>query len=142
MKRSGLKPYKSIFRKPIKRQSSMGKLLDRADKLFFRVLLKERAARCELCSKTTTLGTFHIFPKSTHSKLRYSKNNVLITCWLPCHYNFHHDPYKARVIIDKIKELKGADFEDTLKAFNATMPNMTRHQIQMYIMAFKQQLGE
>lgn len=84
---------------------------------------------CQLCGSRKQLGLFHILPIGRYPRLQLHRDNLLLTCWFGCHYPFHHDFYKARdIIVPRIKEVLGEDYEEELKELNNTQPklNMTR----------------
>lgn len=63
------------------------------------------------------LGRFHILRVSTHPRLEFFDNNILLTAWMPVHYAWHHggpnDP-KNLATLEKIKELRGKEYETEL----------------------------
>ncbi|MBM3702897.1 MAG: hypothetical protein FJW63_07930 [Actinobacteria bacterium] len=54
---------------------------------------------------------------STHPKLRYVDDNLLLVNWFPHHYGHHNwgltDP-RNKIILDKIIELRGLDWREKL----------------------------
>lgn len=119
MKRSYIK-RKTKLRKNSKSERS--KLIKKCDELFFKVLVKERGRKCEICNKTKGIGPSHILSKQKYPRLRYSQQNIILMGWYCCHQPYHHDYYDARDrIVPKIKELLGNDYEEQLKILHETM---------------------
>jgi len=137
--------YAGRFRKEIggnitgekMRRSERGRLIKKIEALIFKQLLKERGARCEICGRTKGLGLFHILPKSTYPRLRFCKENLLIVCWYPCHYNWHHDYYKAKKIEQRIIKLRGKDYLERLKALNLMTPKLSMFYLRTLYEALK-----
>lgn len=73
-------------------------------------------------------------------KLRFDFDNVLIVDWYPCHFSFHHDPFKARVIMDRIGQIRGAGWEEWLKRKSALAPKLTANYVSTIELAYKQTL--
>ena len=114
-------------------------LIKENDKLMFAELIRERGAKCEFCGRTQGLGTFHILRKATYPRIRYHRANLLLACWQPCHYTWHHDYKTARDKIEpKIKELCGEDYEEKLLALNLTAPRLTMTQLNLIKMSLMQ----
>ena len=126
----------------IRKLSNRSRLIKVCDKLMFEVLKKERGCVCEICGRTQGIGTFHILPKSTAPRLRYSKDNLLLVCWFPCHNLFHHDVYRAQAIIKKIKELRGEDFETRLRTLNAISPPLKTFELEKIKFGLEQFMEE
>ena len=128
-------------RKPIKKRSSRGKILDRLDALQFTLLKLRRGAKCEICGGTKCLGTFHILPKRPYVGIRYHEFNLLIAGWYCCHHPFHHDYYVARDrIVPRIKELRGEDYEDKLHGLDVMASRMSAFQLSMIEISLKQEI--
>ena len=104
----------------MRKQKTRSNLIKKCDAQMFKILLVERGAICELCGGRANLGTFHILSKKKYPRIRYHKKNLLIAGWFCCHFPFHQDYYMARdKIIPRIKELRGENYEDELKALDA-----------------------
>lgn len=102
------------------------KIIKEIEKYLLMELKRERGEQCEICGRRGgRLGLFHIFPKSTYPKLRFSKFNLLVACWMPCHYRWHHDYFRAKDIDKQIRRLRGEEYEETLLLVNKTIPKMT-----------------
>jgi len=127
-------------RKPIRKKSSKMALIAKIEDLIRKELKEERGEVCELCRKETCrpVGLFHILSKGTYPRIRLSKANLLLVGWMPCHYIFHNNPYKAIKIIKRIKELRGKDFEEKLKILDKTMPKLTMHRLNEIYFGYKQ----
>jgi hypothetical protein len=102
-------------------KKSKGKMLTKCDNLMKHILRHERKHYCQLCGKPNkAVGTFHILPKSTHPRLRYIKQNLLLTCW-GCHYKWHSNYYKAQHLEGIIKKILGDDYKERLEIVNKTI---------------------
>ena len=99
-----------------KSKSEYKKLREKIGKLHFKILLKERGPMCEICRVRKAQGRFHILSVGSHPHLEFFDGNILLSCWHPCHYIWHHDYRKARDIIEpRIKKLRGESYEMALK---------------------------
>jgi hypothetical protein len=132
-----------MYRKRIGR-SSRGNKLIAIDKLMTKILRLTRGNRCEICGRQAdNLGGAHILPKSIYPRLRYHEENLLLMCYLPCHFNLHHysdnDPPNKRTIA-KIKELRGEDYREKLLILNKIQPQMTAFQLDLIHKALKNEL--
>lgn len=106
-----------------------------------KILRHERGEKCEICGKKSgKVGLFHILPKGRYPNIRFNKFNLLLACWFPCHFFFHHDPFKARKILDRIKELRGPDFEDKLKIISRMEGKMSICKLTMYRESLKKEI--
>lgn len=100
------------------KHSTKGRLINEIGKIHLQILkIKRNGPRCEICGRIGNVGRFHILSVARHPRLRFVDENVLITCWLPCHYLWHHagpnDPRCIR-IMERIIELRGPDYEERL----------------------------
>jgi hypothetical protein len=110
-----------------KKKIKISRLIERIDDLLLEKLKTERGSRCQICGKTMQLGLFHVIPKGSHPRLRFTERNLLIVGWFCCHLPFHHDYYIARDrIIPRIKELLGENYEEELLTLETTLPRMDR----------------
>ena len=131
------------MKKPIKRKSARGKLIAKADSLLFQLLKLKREAKCEISGRTEGVGTFHILDKATFPRIRHHEMNLLLVAWLPHHHNWHHYPeshlrnHRTR---EGIIRLRGADYEDKLKALNVIAPRTTDFQLELIVEGIKQEL--
>lgn len=112
-------------RKPLSKNSERGRIITECSNLLREFLKIERGERCELCCKNRTVGLFHILPVGTYPRLRFHEKNILLSCWMPCHYTWHHNHFKARKIYERIQELRGKDFERDLKIIERIQPKMS-----------------
>lgn len=142
-------------RKPIRKCSDRGKLISEIEN-YIRITLKvERGARCELCGAKEEflpypLSLFHIMEKSTYQRIRLSKRNLLLACWVPyysgqfCHNVWHHnrDSAKGQRIKEKIKELRGEFYETILTTEERTSPKLTMFRLQLIKKAYEQACKE
>jgi hypothetical protein len=132
-----------MYRKRIGR-SIRGKKLDAMDKLMTKILRITRNNRCEICNRqANNLGGAHILPKSIYPRLRYHEENLLLMCYLPCHFNLHHyadnDPPNRRTI-EKIKELRGENYREKLLALDKMQPIITKFRLGLIHVALKNEL--
>jgi len=128
-------------RKYIKKRPKT-KLIEKAEAILFQILLYKRGERCEICGgPPIKLGLFHILPKGRYPRIRFHKDNLLLACWFKCHFPWHHSYYHARdIILPKIKELRGDDFEDRLRKVDATSPPVSVEYLSMLILALEKEL--
>ncbi len=123
-------------------KSSRSKLIKECDKLMFEILKLERKGICQICGRIQGVGTFHILSKGAYPRLRYIKSNLLLVCFYPCHKNWHHDFYKARIVEQKIKSLIGENYEEELQRINIGLPKLDVLQLSKIKFALKQELKE
>lgn len=108
-----------------RKESEKAKWIKKCEKLIREQKFKLFGRKCQFCGRSTSLGLFHILSKATHPRLRLHEDNMLISCWFPCHHNFHHDPFFARdVIFPKIAKLCGDNWEECLLEIEKTQPKM------------------
>jgi hypothetical protein len=113
-------------KKGIRKKSERQKLIEACEKILREELLQECDYKCQFCGSVNNLGLFHVLPKSRYQRIRLAKDNLLIACWMPCHFNFHHDPFYAKdIIFPKIKRILGRNFEERLKILNETSEKLT-----------------
>ena len=105
-----------------------------------KILFIERGSTCELCSTRQASGLFHILPVGRFPKLQFHPRNVLLACWQPCHFVFHHDYYRARKIVERIKVLRGENYEEDLKVLDKLQPQLTLSHIKDIHLALSLQL--
>ena len=107
----------------IKGKSARKILRDEIGNLHFKCLKIERGEKDEITGVPANgLGRFHILRVASHPRLEFEDENILLVNWLPTHKAWHHngpnDP-KNKWILDRIKEIRGADYEARLKAIEA-----------------------
>ena len=119
-------------------------LIKKCEDLLRAKLKIERGDRCEVCGRTNKIGLFHILTKEECPRLRLHSYNILLTCWMPCHYYYHQnkDDFRAQRTIAKIKELIGEDYKKKLKALHFIQPKVTMFQLHLTHAALKQELEE
>lgn len=106
------------------------KLIGEVEELIREYKFKLLGKKCQFCGKTGQLGLFHVLGKGAHPRLRLHGDNILISCWFPCHHNFHHNPYYARdIIFPKIAKLLGDDWEERLLELERTEPKLNLQRI-------------
>ena len=109
-----------------KTKSTRQKTIKACDALHLELLRKERGLKCELCGrKDPKVGRFHILSVGAHPRLRYNSFNILLSCWMPCHYNWHHSYEKAKEIEKKIIKLRGKDYKEKLLTIEAVSKRLT-----------------
>jgi hypothetical protein len=107
---------------------------DRIGRLHLEILRLKRGDRCEICGKTNVIvGRFHILTVGSHPRLEFRDENVLLSCWMPCHYLYHHNPEKASATKKRIRELRGDNYEDMLYEIER---NMAQHN-KLYLLALE-----
>lgn len=124
--------FSKIKRTKIRRKSSRQKEIDKCYALLRKILILKRGSQCEICHRRQTgrnLTLFHILPRGKYPKIQFSEENILLACWFPCHNDWHHDYYKARVIAKRIQELRGKDYEQVLKIKDVGAPKLGEFQI-------------
>ena len=103
----------------------------KADDLYRAILKLERGLKCEICGKpqdrlSHPLSVFHILDKGTHPRLRYHRDNTLLSCWTnyeskACHNIFHSSGHgdwtdrRREEIKSIIAKLKGYPTWEELK---------------------------
>lgn len=124
-------------KKRVKPMSAKGKLTITVKSLFRKILLLMRGWKCEICGKVFTeknlrnLTVFHVLPTGQYPRLRFHFENVLLACWHPCHFNWHHDHEKGLPIKKRVKELLGKDYKARLEKLDARAPKMTGIRIEL-----------
>ena len=124
----------------MKRKSDKAKLITKIETLLREQLKKERGDRCEICGRSGgNIGLFHILPKGKYPSLRFAKENILLVHWYPAHYLWHHDYHYARKIEQKIKKLRGEDYEKRLKVLAKISPKLTMSYMNLLYEALKKE---
>jgi hypothetical protein len=126
------------FRKSIRKVSDRGRLIREVEKVFREVILKERPDRCEWCgSSGKPLQIAHILAKSTHPRLRFYRDNVLLLCF-PCHPpKWHNNPIEA---MDFLRGYKGNDHIQGLLAYERCAGKHDKIFLLCLIDSFKKEL--
>ena len=110
------------------------------------ILKIERGDKCEICGTKSpkSLGVFHIMPVSTHPRLRFSFENILLAGWMDCagkcHFTWHKNYFKAQEINKKIQKLRGDDYIVRLSALHATTPRLDKIRVGMIEVGLKAHL--
>lgn len=120
------------------KKSNRKTLRDQIGKLQYAKLLRERGPMCEICKRRPAQGRFHILSVGSYPRLEFCDENVLLACWLPCHYTWHHDYRKAREIDKRIKELRGEEYEINLKALDITRPKLSTTYLHALLLYYKE----
>jgi len=139
--------------KKINPKSDKMKLITKCESLLRKELIAERGNRCEICGKPRErlyypLSLFHILPKSRYPRLRLYKGNLLLACWskeyyMPCCHNLWHAGGESKKFIEeKIKELKGEDYEKELLLRAKTIPKLDMFQINLIYESLKNRKEE
>lgn len=105
--------------KKIKNKSDKKIIRDKIGKLHLEILRMERGLRCEICGKyNPSVGRFHIISVARSPRLEFCDDNILLSCWMPCHYSWHHmgplDKRNERTV-EIIKKKLGEDWESNLR---------------------------
>ena len=107
------------------KKSERAKLIAKCEKLIREDKLRMAGGKCQFCGSQKGLGLFHILSKGAHPRIRLHEDNLLIVCWLPCHYKFHHDAFWSRdVAFPKIAKLCGENWEQDLLDLERTAPKL------------------
>ena len=105
---------------PISRMSDRGRLRKAMGELHLEILRLRRGNRCEICGLPGNVGRFHILEVSTHPRLEFVDDNVLLAHWLnncQAHYLWHHfGPHDNRNIrtLNRIIALRGENWNEKL----------------------------
>ena len=110
-------------------KSKRSRLIKECDALLFRYLKLKHGEKCQFCDRDKYIGPFHILPKSTAPRLRFSEENVILVCW-PCHSLWHHDYFAAKEIDKKIMKLRGDNYEDELRYKNRIATPITAFELE------------
>jgi len=109
-------------RTPLRKKSDKKKIRDRLGSLHLKLLRSQRGEVCQICGRVSSnLGRFHILPVGKYPKLEFVSENVLLACWHPCHFSWHHSSIldeRNKNTLARIKLICGDDFEDKLNAQN------------------------
>jgi len=126
--------YRYIFpRSPRK------KLIEECKKYLREILYIKRGKTCQICGIREATGLFHVLEVGTNPRLELCEENLLLSCWHPCHFNYHHSPRKARKIELRIRELLGDDYEERLLALQELAPKMTMSYLKLKCEALRQE---
>lgn len=102
---------RSMSRKSnIRRITPNQRTIQECDRRFKERLLQERGDRCEICGKAGEVSAFHILNKKDYPKLRWSRFNVLLVCWNPCHADYHDSSSGRMRVVEEIKRLRGEEY--------------------------------
>ena len=76
----------------IRKRSSKARLMQKIQDIMRDILKIERGDKCQLCGRESdNLGVFHVLPVGGYQRIRFNFENVLLTCWFPCHFDWHHN---------------------------------------------------
>lgn len=128
-----------------KQVSDRGRLIKKIDKIFFEILKIERGAKCEICGRTQQIAPFHILDKGRYPRLRWHKENVLLTCWFNCHYSYHHYSHqdlRYQRVIEGIKKLRGNNYWNRLLVLHEVAQPLKMFMLYMIYAARKKELKE
>lgn len=129
-------------RSRLKKQSERGVAIAECRGLLREILRRKRGLKCELCGKYhPEVGLFHILPVGRFPNLQFHEKNVLLSCWMPCHYRWHHDYFKAKEIYKRIQVLRGDRFEEELKVLDKIQGALTLTRIKALKIALHWELG-
>ncbi len=105
----------------------------------------ERGDRCQICGadgRIKPVGVFHILPVGGYQRLQFRFENVLLSCWFPCHYNWHHDFEKAVRVKERIVAIKGENYKYDLMLMERTIPRMTSFYMDQIFFAYQKMLED
>ena len=148
MKRSALKqnPLTRLKRALLKKVSTRQEIINECRALLLQIILIERGAKCQLCGRGgNKLHLFHILPTGKHPKLVLREMNVLISGWYCCHKPWHDLPAsdpRWREIENKVKELRGVNYRNSLLIVEKTMPKMSMQYLNLKKFQLTQELKQ
>lgn len=134
----------------IKSHSAKGKLRKQIGALHLKILKLRRGNQCEICGKTApNIGRFHILRTGRYPRLEFVDENVLLSCWYPCHFAWHHyganDERNARTL-ETICKLRGyakwKALEIDFLIRNEIMPKHTAHYLNQKLFEMRLLLGK
>ena len=138
------------FGRKIRRRSDKMKIINEIEAHIRTILKVERGALCELCGQEEQflpyrLSLFHIMPKSTHKRIRFNKENLLLACWAPyyaanfCHNIYHHNlgSKRGQEILAKIKEIRGEHYETILSTKERLSPRLDITTLRIMLEAYR-----
>ena len=132
------------MKRRIPKRSAKGKRLDVADKLMSQIIRIKRGGKCQICGRPGHC-VFHIAEKGSYQRIRYSEWNLLWTCWKPCHHSHHHygrNHPRTEYIHRRLQQLRGENYWQELVALNKTSPPMKPFQLELVIVALRQELKQ
>jgi len=133
-----------LRQKAIRKVSDRQRLINSCKDLLRAILKIERGDRCELCGRTPhNLGLFHILPEGAYKRISLHRENLLLSCWFPCHYHWHRhrtDSPQGRRVQQRVIDLRGADYQERLMLLNHTAPRLTTFQISLVKIALEREL--
>lgn len=131
-------------RTKLKKKSVRGNLREKVGALHLRVIKKERNnySTCQICGRDTVLGRFHILPVGKYPKLEFVDQNIILSCWMPCHYAWHHDYEKAKEVEKIIKNMLGDDYREKLKFADKVHESVSMTYLNNKLMEFQSRLDE
>ena len=125
-------------------KSDKKKLRDKINALQFDILKIERGEKDELTGRPANgLGRFHILPVGEHPRLEFCPLNILLVNWMPYHFWWHHYGRKSKKndwTENRIKEIKGVDYEERLLIIEKSMPIMSMFYLECLYHSFKSEL--
>lgn len=102
---------------------------------------REYGNKCQICGRTQgNLGVFHILRRSAAPRLILHRENLLLSCWYPCHEAWHNartDSPAGKRVQEAIIRLRGADYEKRIQALEAIQPRLTTVFLQTYLVALQ-----
>ena len=104
------------------------------DRLFRKVILKERPEICDWCKHEKPCDVAHILDKGRYRKMRYVRENVLLLC-RHCHQRWHDNPCDAAKFLAR---LKGKDYDTNLVFKDKLI--MYTPDLKLLALVFKQEL--
>ena len=111
-------------------KSERKKHIDKCLELIRKPKIKLFGKKCQICGKSTEVGNFHILNVGSHPRLQLYWDNIILAGWFCCHHPFHHDYYKARdVIVPRLKQLLGEDYEQQLRQKEKELPKLSLDRI-------------
>lgn len=121
-------------------KSDKKKLREKIGVMHYHQLLTKRGPMCEICGQRKAQGRFHILSVGAHPRLEFVEENILLSCWMPCHFDWHHSFEQAKVIEKRIIALRGPAYRERLLAMEVTEPKHSMTYLAMLHEAFKQEV--
>ena len=138
-----IKPY--YEEEGIQMKTERARIIQELDNILREILYIERGKKCEVCGRTTGIGVAHIRRKGRYHRIRWHRVNVLILCWLPCHYHFDtkRDDPRAERVIRYIEKIRGDSFENVkleLAALDKIQPRLTKFELYRKLAGLRMEL--
>jgi len=99
----------------VKKQSSKGYLTKKLDDKWSREVKEKANFKCEICGKTETLNSHHVFSRSNR-KVRHDLENGVCLCAKHHLFDISLSAHKAPIeFLEKMKEIRGEKWYERLR---------------------------